>query len=262
MSTRLTWDDVGKHLYETGVDQGVLYDVDENGEYSTGVAWNGLTAVNEKPTGADASPLYANNKQYLNLIAAEKYEAGIEAYTCPDAFYKHDGYGDLATGVRIGQQARTPFGLSFRTLVGNDLKGDAYGYQLHLIYGAMASPSEKNHTTVNESPEAVTLSWDLTTTPVNVTGKRATASLTVDSTVVEDPAKLAKLEAILYGVDANEFDNTKTYAVGDYVTHTNKTYVCVEAVTVAGEWDAENWEEVIKPGPRLPLPDEVAQIFA
>lgn len=259
MSGKLIWDAPGEHLYETGVDQGVLYEI-ENGKYVSGVAWNGLTAVNEKPSGADASPLYANNKQYLNLIAAEKYEATIEAYTCPDEFYKHDGYGELATGVRIGQQARTPFGLCYRSLIGNDEAGDSYGYTLHMIYGAQASPSEKNHSTVNESPEAVTLSWDLSTTPINVTGHRATASLSIDSIAV-DKGKLARLEAILYGVDAVAFDPSKTYKAGDAVTQNTKTYVAKTDI-VAGEFSADSWYEINETGPRMPLPDEIATIFA
>lgn len=259
MAAKLIWDAPGEHLYETGVDQGVLYEI-ENGKYVSGVAWNGLTAVNEKPSGADASPLYANNKQYLNLIAAEKYEATIEAYTCPDQFYKHDGYGELVPGVRVGQQARIPFGLCYRSLIGNDEAGDSYGYTLHMIYGAQASPSEKNHSTVNESPEAVTLSWDLSTTPINVTGHRPTASLSIDSITV-DKGKLAHLEAILYGVDAVAFDPSKTYKAGDAVTQTSKTYVA-KTDTVAGEFNADNWYEINETGPRMPLPDEIAEIFA
>lgn len=258
--SKLVWDAQGQHLYETGVDQGVLYDIDANGKYSNGYAWNGLTAVNERPTGADATALYANNKQYLNLIAAEKYEATIEAYTCPPQFYKHDGFGELATGVRIGQQARTPFGLTYRSMVGNDTVGDNYGYTLHMIYGAQASPSEKNHTTINESPEASTLSWDISTTPVNVTGHRATACVSIDSTEIVDKYKLAILEAILYGADAEEFDATLAYKVGDYVTHETKIYTPKAAIT-AGEFDAEDWAEITTVGPRLPLPDEIAEIF-
>lgn len=257
---RLIWDPQGQHLYETGVDQGVLYDIDDDGDYSTGYAWNGLTAVNERPTGADATALYANNKQYLNLIAAEKYEATIEAYTCPPQFYKHDGFGELATGVRIGQQARTPFGLSYRSMIGNDTVGDTYGYTIHMIYGAQASPSEKNHTTINESPEAATMSWDLSTTPVNVTGHRATACLSIDSTLVVDKSKLAVLEAILYGANTVAFDATSSYKVGDYVTHQTKTYTPKAAVE-AGEFDEDDWVEIEEVGPRLPLPDEVAEIF-
>lgn len=258
--SKLVWDAQSEHLYETGVDQCVLYEIDSNGKYTDGVAWNGLTAVNERPSGADATALYANNKQYLNLIAAEKYEATLEAYTCPPKFYKHDGFGELATGVRIGQQARTPFGLCYRTLLGNDTLGDSYGYTLHMIYGAQASPSEKNHTTINESPEAATMSWDLSTTPVNVTNHRATACLSIDSTAVTDAGKLAYLEAILYGVDAEEFSATKAYKVGDAVIQNTKTYIA-KADIEAGDFDATDWTELNETGPRMPLPDEIATIF-
>lgn len=194
----LTWDEAGKRLYETGVRKGVLYVMDNSGTYPEGVAWNGLTAVTESPSGADSNPLYADDIKYLDLRSAEEFGATIEAYTYPDEFAECDGTAELADGVTIGQQARKSFGLCYRTVLGNDVSNDAYGYKLHLIYGATASPSEKGYQTVNDSPEAITFSWELTTTPVNVTGMKPTAIITIDSTKA-DPDKLAALEAILYG---------------------------------------------------------------
>lgn len=199
----LTWDETGKRLYETGVRKGVLYVQDNNGTYPKGVAWNGLTAVTESPSGAESNPLYADDIKYLDLRSAEEFGATIEAYTYPDEFAECDGTAELAEGVMIGQQARKSFGLSYRTVLGNDIVNDAYGYKLHLIYGATASPSEKGYQTVNDSPEAISFSWELTTTPVNVTGMKPTAIITIDSTKA-DPTKLAALEAILYGSGENE----------------------------------------------------------
>ena len=200
---KLIWDQTGERLYETGTDHGVLYPQDSKGEYPQGVAWNGLTAVTESPSGAEASPFYADNMKYLNLTSAEEFGATIEAYMYPDEFEECDGSAELAPGVVIGQQARKAFGLCYRTLLGNDVMGNDYGYKLHLIYGAKAAPSEKGYTTVNDSPEPITLSWELTTTPVAVDGHKPTANLTIDSTKV-DPAKLAALEAILYGSETEE----------------------------------------------------------
>lgn len=199
----LTWDETGKRLYETGVRKGVLYVMDNSGIYPKGVAWNGLTAVTESPSGADSNPLYADDIKYLDLRSAEEFGATIEAYTYPDEFAECDGTAELAKGVTVGQQARKTFGLSYRTVLGNDVSNDAYGYKLHLIYGATASPSEKGYQTVNDSPEAITFSWELTTTPVNVSGMKPTALITIDSTKA-DPTKLAALEAILYGSGENE----------------------------------------------------------
>lgn len=199
---KLVWDETSKRLYETGVKQGVLY-VQEGGVYSKGVAWNGLTAVTESPSGAEATPLYADDIKYLNLMSAEEFGATIEAYTYPDEFGVCDGSAELATGVSIGQQARKPFGLCYRTTVGNDTEGNKYGYKLHLIYGALAAPSEKAYATINDSPEAITFSWEVTTTPVAVTGHNPTASLTIDSTKI-DADKLAALEAVLYGSESEE----------------------------------------------------------
>lgn len=200
---RLTWDDTGKRLYETGVKQGVLYPIQTGGVYSKGVAWNGLTAVTESPSGAEATPLYADDIKYLNLYSAEEFGATIEAYTYPDEFMECDGSATLAEGVTIGQQDRKTFGLCYRTTVGNDVDGASHGYKLHLIYGAMASPSEKAYATINDSPEAITFSWELTTTPVNVAGMKPTASITIDSTKADETC-LAALEDILYGGEEEE----------------------------------------------------------
>ena len=200
MAGRLKWDQTGERLYETGVKQGVLY-IPTNGVYSKGVAWNGLTAVTESPSGAEVTALYADDGKYLNLMSAEEFGATIEAYTYPDEFAACDGSKELADGVTIGQQARSTFGLCYKTTVGNDTEGNDHGYKLHIIYGALASPSEKAYSTINDSPDAVTFSWEVTTTPVNVTGAKPTASLVIDSTTA-DPTKLTALEDILYGKDA------------------------------------------------------------
>lgn len=195
--SKLVWDQTGERLYETGVKYGVLY-VQEGTTYPKGVVWNGLTAVTESPSGAEATPLYADDTKYLNLISAEEFGATIEAYTYPEEFAVCDGSAELVKGIYIGQQARKTFGLCYRTAIGNDVENNDHGYKLHLIYGALAAPSEKAYATINDSPEAITFSWEVNTTPVNVTGHKPTASLTIDSTKV-DAEKLAALEDILYG---------------------------------------------------------------
>lgn len=199
---KIVWDQTGERLYETGVKNGVLY-VQEGGTYPKGVAWNGLTAVTESPSGAEATPLYADDRKYLNLISAEEFGATIEAYTYPDEFAECDGSASLATGVMIGQQARKTFGLCYRTTIGNDTDGNEHGYKLHIIYGALAAPSEKAYATINDSPEAITFSWEITTTPVEVTGLKPTASITIDSTKATKE-KIEALEAILYGDESEE----------------------------------------------------------
>ena len=214
---KITWDDAGKRTYETGAKKGVLYPQANNGLYPKGVAWNGLTAVTESPSGAESSPLYADDIKYLNLISAEEFGATIEAYTYPDEFAECDGTGELAVGVYVGQQKRRPFGFSYVTTLGNDIDANDYGYKLHLVYGGIAAPSEKAYATINDSPEAITFSWEITTTPVSIQGMKPSATLTINSTKV-DPAKLAILENILYGTLTTDA--------------------------------------------RLPLPDEVAAIFA
>jgi len=199
----LTWDQVGEKLYETGVDRGVLYIPDVAGIYNTGFAWNGLTTVTESPTGAEPNAQYADNIKYLNLVSAEEFGGTIEAFTYPDEFAQCDGTALPAPGVALGQQTRKHFGLSYRTKVGNDVDGSDFGYKLHLLYGAQAAPSEKAYATVNDSPEAITFSWDITTTPVPATGYKPTSLIVVDSTVV-DPGDLAALEALMYGAAAVE----------------------------------------------------------
>ena len=196
--SKITWDDTGSRLYETGVDHCVLYVQSDGGAYPEGVAWNGITSITESPSGADANPLYADNIKYLNLIAAEDFGATIEAYTYPDEWAECDGSAEISTGVMIGQQNRKTFGLCYRTKIGNDVDGQDHGYKLHLIYGALASPSDRGYQTVNDSPEAISFSWTITTTPVSVTGYKPTACLTVDSTQVAS-AKMLALENALYG---------------------------------------------------------------
>ena len=215
--SKIVWDQTGERLYETGVKQGVLYVQDTGGTYPKGVAWNGLTAVTESPSGAEATPLYADDIKYLNLISTEELGGTIEAYTYPDEFAECDGSASIATGVYIGQQPRKTFGMCYTTTVGNDVDSNAHGYKLHLIYGALASPSEKAYSTINDSPEAITFSWEFSTTPVNVTGFKPTANIVIDSTKAT-PEKMAALEKILYG-----------------------------------DTDVE---------PRLPLPNEVAQVMS
>jgi hypothetical protein len=217
MSKKIVWDKVGERFYETGVDRGVLYPQETGGVYPQGVAWNGLISVTESPSGAEPNPLYADNIKYLNLMSQEDFGATIEAYTYPDEFAACDGSGELAAGVLIGQQYRKSFGLAYRTSLGNDEDGADHGYKIHLIYGGLASPTEKGYQTVNDTPDAITFSWEISTTPVEVTGHKPTASVTIDSTKV-DAAKLAAFEAILYGNETTE--------------------------------------------PRLPLPNEVATLFA
>ena len=200
---KIVWDQSGQRLYETGVKMGVLYVQDSSGAYPKGVAWNGLTAVNETPSGAEATPLYADDIKYLNLRSAEDFGATIEAYMYPEEFEQCDGSAELAPGVKIGQQARNAFGLCYRTVLGNDIAGNDYGYKLHIIYGATAAPSEKSYATINDSPEAITFSWEVNCTPVEVEGFKPTASLVIDSTKV-DAEKLAALEAKLYGGESSE----------------------------------------------------------
>lgn len=200
---KLVWDQTNERLYETGVKMGVVYPQATGGTYPMGVAWNGLTAVTESPSGAEATALYADDIKYLNLMSAEEFAATIEAYTYPDEFAECDGSAELAKGVAIGQQKRKAFGLCYRTVLGNDVDGNDYGYKLHIIYGAMAAPSEKAYATINDSPEAITFSWELSTTPVSVDGFKPTASITIDSTKA-DPTKLEALEKILYGSEEAE----------------------------------------------------------
>lgn len=200
--SKLVWDQIGERVYETGVKKGVLYPMTD-GAYGAGVAWNGLTAVTESPSGAEATPLYADDIKYLNLLSNEEFGATIEAYTYPEEFAECDGSASIATGVSIGQQTRKTFGLCYTTTIGNDTKNNDYGYKIHIIYGALAAPSEKAYATINDAPEAITFSWEITTTPVEVEGFKPTASVTIDSTKVSKD-KLAALEAMLYGSESDE----------------------------------------------------------
>lgn len=226
----IEWDATSERLYETGVDRGVFYPRNKNGTYDNGEAWNGLTGVTESPSGAETTPIYADNIKYLSLVSLEELGGTIEAYMYPEGFALCDGSAEPVKGVVIGQQNRNSFGMSYRTIIGNDTELDNHGYKLHLLYGCQASPSEKAYQTVNDSPEAISFSWELTTTPVPVAGYKPTASLTIDSTKV-DSAKLAALEEILYGKPA---------------------------VPPTTEGGSDGVEAV---APRLPLPDEVISIL-
>lgn len=257
---KLNWDAIGERFYETGIDHGVLYPV-EGGIYPKGYAWNGLTNISESPSGAEQTPLYADNIKYLTLTSAEEFGLTIEAYTYPDQWEECDGTASLSEGVKIGQQARKKFGLSYRTKIGNDTDGDAHGYKLHLVYGCSASPSERGYATVNDSPEAITFSWEVTTTPVILDGYNPVSLITIDSTTA-NASKLKALEDILYGSDTGyvattdtEFDSGKTYyeLVGgsyvvteDTVMDSSKTYYEATAGSEA----------------RLPLPAEIKALFA
>ena len=203
---KLVWDETSKRLYETGVKNCVLYVRDEAGTYPKGVAWNGVTSISESPSGAESTALYADDIKYLNLMSAEEFGATLEAYTYPDEFAECDGSAELAAGVSIGQQPRKQFGLCYRTAVGNDVDGTEKGYKLHLIYNCLAAPTEKSYATINDSPEAITFSWDISTTPVEIAGHKPTAVVTIDSTKLDETGKtkLNSLEEILYGKDATE----------------------------------------------------------
>lgn len=197
---KLTWDNVGERFFETGIDRGVLFPMGTNGTYESGVAWSGLTSVEEAPTGAETTPLYADNIKYLNLLSNEDFAFTIGAYIYPDEFAECDGSAALAKGVQISQQKRKQFGFSYRTRIGNDIDGDDYGYKIHLVYGCLAAPSSKSRNTVNDSPEATEMSWEVSTTPINVDGFKPTAHIVIDSTKA-DSTKLAALEKKLYGDD-------------------------------------------------------------
>ena len=260
--SKLTWDNTGERLYETGVKQAALY-VQKDGTYPKGVAWNGITAVTESPSGAEATPLYADDIKYLNLMSAEEFGATIEAYTYPDEFAECDGSASIATGVTIGQQKRKTFGLAYKTTLGNDVDSNDYGYKLHLVYGALAAPSEKAYATINDSPEAITFSWEVTTTPVSVSGDhKPTALVTIDSTKVEKK-KLAELEVTLYGKDPEKLleepsdwsTNYKTYVTKD----SKGDFVSVTGESAPTFGDGEYYKKGVEP--RLPLPDEIAELM-
>lgn len=217
--SRLNWDPIGERTYETGVDRGVVYP-QESGAYPAGAAWNGLTAVNLTPSGAEATPLYANNRKYLNLMSVEELGGTIEAYTYPDEFAACNGEAELVPGVRVTQQKRKAFGFCFRNMIGNDTDGTSYGYKLHLIYGALAAPSEQANATINDAPEAKTMSWEFTTTPVDITGLEPSSHIEIDSTTV-DATKLAALEDILYGSESAEARLPLPDEVAEIIGETN-----------------------------------------
>lgn len=261
--SKVLWDAIGEHLYETGVNHCVLYPYNTTTKmYTGGVAWNGITAITESPSGAEATPLYADNIKYLNLISAEEFGATVEAYTYPDEFAVLDGSAELSAGVTVGQQNRGLFGLSYRTELGNDVDGNDYGYKLHLIYGAKASPSEKAYNTINDSPEAITFSWELNTTPVDVPGFKPTSVLTIDSTKV-DEIKLGQLEDLLYGTDDvyTKFTGSTFVAGTDYYEFVDGAYVKTTDQTVD---ESKIYYTLTSEGTDawLPLPGKVAEIFA
>lgn len=257
---RLEWDKTGERFYETGVDRGVLYP-SVGGAYPKGVAWNGITAVNENPSGAEPTALYADNIKYLTMMSAEEYGYTLEAYMYPEEFEQCDGSAAIVKGVNIGQQKRVPFGLSYRTLIGNDADGQEHGYKIHLIYGGLASPSQKDHSTVNDNPDATSMSWEVSNTPVEVPGYKPTASITIDSTKI-DKDKLTKLENILYGGDYTVLatqpeDWTTNYK--NYYEKSGDNYVAVTGDS-APTWSANKYYS--GNDARLPMPAELITILA
>ena len=264
---RLHWDGTAEKVYNVGVDRGVLFTLNPTtNQYDPGVPWNGISAVNENPSGAEPTKVYADNLLYANILSAEEYAATIEAFYHPREFYACNGMKSLARGVYTGQQTRQKFGFSFRTKLGNDVTPEA-GYKIHLVYNCLASPSSEEHNTTNESPDINPMSWEVNAEPVGITDDFSnTAHLIIDSTEC-DADKLTAFEKILYGDDvtATAFSSSATYDVGDYVTYETKTYRCVSAVTVAGEFNSANWTEVDPQSvgaSRLPLPAEVMAFFA
>lgn len=267
--SKIVWDQVGQHLYETGTDRGVVYPADSNGAYPKGYGWNGLTGYTESPSGADETALYADNIKYLSLRSAEEFGATITAYSYPDEFARLDGSASPTAGVTLYQQARSSFGLCVRTLIGNDIDTNDHGYKLHLVYGLTASPSERAYSTVNDSPEAIEFSWELKSIPVTVANYKPTSVVTIDSTKV-DARKLADLEDILYGLDAGE---TRYVATTDTTVDSEKTYYeynesskAYAAVTPVGTENpaTEGWYEATTTtatDARLPLPNEVITLM-
>lgn len=263
---KLLWDQIGEKFYETGVDHGILF-VNESGTYGEGVAWNGLTTVTESPSGAEASPIYADNIKYLNLYSAEEFGCTIEAYTYPDEFGVCDGSADIATGISIGQQERKSFGFAYRTRLGNDTEGDSYGEKLHLIYGCRASTTQKGYSTVNDSPEAINFSWEVTTTPVPVTGFRPTANVIIDSRKT-DETKYKQLLAILEGTDdtytklSTEPEDWSTNYANYYTKDATGKYVAVTGDS-APTWAADTYySKTAGVASRLPLPEEIMDLMA
>lgn len=260
--SKLIWDEVGNRYYETGVKQGTLYPQKTNGAYDKGVAWNGLTSVSESPEGAEATALYADDIKYLNLMSNEELKLTIEAYTYPDEYAECDGSASIADGVYIGQQTRKKFGLAYKTTLGNDVDGNDYGYKLHMVYNGLAAPSEKAYSTINDSPEAITFSWEVSTTPVNVEGFKPTACITIDSTKV-DAAKLAELEEILFGRDNTVLKSEPSDWSTNYKNYFTKTedgkFVAISDPSAPSFTENTYYDGGVEP--RLPLPDEVVEIM-
>ena len=260
---KLIFDANGERFYETGVNECALYPQAANGSYPAGVAWNGISNITEKPSGAEASPIYADNIKYLNLYSAETFGATVQAYYYPDEFALCDGSAELATGVMIGQQNRAAFGLAYKTRLGNDIENNDLGYKLHLLYGCKASPSEKAYATINDSPEAIQFSWELTTVPVTVTGFKPTACVIIDSTKV-NATKLTQFEDIIYGSTTYSYTKTSDVAIDPtktYYTKNGDVYTPVAEPVVADIGDYYERTET-ETTARLPLPDEVASFFA
>lgn len=259
---RVEWDKVGEHVYETGVKHGMLYPIADDGTYPKGVAWNGLTSVTESPSGAETTSLYADDMKYLNLISAEEFGNTIECYTYPPEFQECDGSASVIPGVVIGQQSRTAFGISYETTIGNDIKSNRYGRKIHIIYNNLAQPSERQYSTINDSPEAITFSFETKSTPVNVTGHQATSCLTIDSTLVT-AEKLTKLEDVLYGTDPVLLETQPEDWTTGYKNYVVKdTDGSFKAITdSSAPTFAKNKYYTAGSDPRLPLPDEVAEIL-
>lgn len=263
---KLLWDQIGEKFYETGVDHGILF-VNDNGSYGEGVAWNGLTAVTESPSGAEASPIYADNIKYLNLYSAEEFGCTIEAYTYPDEFGVCDGSADIAKGVSIGQQERKSFGFAYRTRLGNDSEGDSYGEKIHLIYGCRASTTQKGYSTVNDSPEAINFSWEVTTTPVPVKGFRPTANVIIDSTKT-DSEKYNTLISIIEGTDdtytklTTAPEDWSTNYANYYTKDGTGKYVAVTGGVAPTFSEGEYYSKTAGAASRLPLPEEIMDLMA
>lgn len=268
---KIVWDQAGERTYETGVSECALYVAGSGSSYQTGVPWNGLTGVTESPSGAEETPLYANNSKYLSLRSAEEFGGTIEAYTYPDEWAQCDGSATLVTGVHIGQQTRRGFGLAYKTVVGNDTEGESHGYKLHLIYGASVSPSERAYATINDSPEAITFSWEFKTTPVDIPSTignfKKTSCLTIDTTELTDGkanAKLTTLEGILYGTGADAYVEATDVTSENYASKKANLYTKEGSTySAAGaSYSASATYYYKNASPRLPLPEEVYQIFS
>lgn len=264
--SKLVWDKTGEHMFETGIDHAVLYPVANDGSYPMGVPWNGITSASETPSGAENTALYADNIKYLNLKSAEEYGMTIEAYTYPDEWEQCDGTATLADGVKLGQQSRKGFGLSYRTRIGNDVDGDSHGYKLHLVYGCSANPSQRSYQTVNDSPEAITFSWEISTTPLLLDGFKAVSLITIDSTKVNSD-KLTQLENMLYGTDSDsytEFTGSEFEEGVDYYTRsgTAGSYVYTKTTDTTPQSGTTYYTKDPGTDAYLPLPADIKKLFA